>query len=332
MGKIILFWALTVMPIAVMASDYSDRPEAKAFVERMVKEHKFDKAYIEEVLAQAEKKPAILESIARPAEKTKPWHEYKAIFLTPTRIEGGVKFWQDHAEILSGVEKEYGVPAEIIVSIIGVETRYGTYMGNYRVVDALATLGFDYPRRGVFFTKQLEEFFLLTREQNQDPLIFKGSYAGAMGFGQFIPSSYRSFAIDYDGDGFADIWTNKKDAIASVANYFKAHGWQTGAPIAERASRAANFPDKMINNKSRPKTSAAELSKLGFSPVSRKKVSAKPAVALKYVAQKGDEYWLGYNNFYVITRYNRSQLYALAVYQLSQEIAAGYKKASAESR
>lgn len=331
MKEFILSLALIIAPIAAMAAQYSDRPEAKVFVERMVKEHKFDKAYIEGILAQAEKKQAILESIARPAEKTKPWYEYKEIFLTPTRTEGGVKFWQEHAEILSNVEKEFGVPAEIIVAIIGVETRYGTYMGNYRVVDALATLGFDYPKRGAFFSKQLEEFFLLTREQKQDPLSFKGSYAGAMGFGQFIPSSYRSFAIDYDGDGFADIWTNKKDAIASVANYFKAHGWQTGAPVAERASRAAKFPDRMLNNKARPKTSAVELSKLGFSPVSRKAVSTKPAVALKYVAEKGDEYWLGYNNFYVITRYNRSQLYALAVYQLSQEIAASYKKASVEN-
>lgn len=332
MKYLILSWALAVSPVTtVMASDYSRHPEAKAFVERMVKEHKFEKNYVESILAQAEKKQAILDAIARPAEKTKPWHEYRGIFLKPARIEGGVKFWQEHAEILSRVEKEFGVPAEIIVAIIGVETRYGNYMGSYRVVDALTTLGFDYPKRGKFFSKQLEEFFLLTREQQQDPLTFKGSYAGAMGYGQFIPSSYRSFAIDYDDDGFADIWTNKNDAIASVANYFKAHGWQTGEPVAQKATRKAQFPERMLNDKSRPKTSAVELAKLGFSPISRKAVANKPAVALKYKVLDGDEYWLGYNNFYVITRYNRSHLYALAVYQLSEEIAASYKKASAVS-
>ncbi len=310
---------------------YVAHEKAKVFVDRMVKEHGFERQYIQSVLAQAEKKQSILDAISRPAEKTKAWHEYRKIFIQDVRIKGGVAFWQEHKAILDDVSSAYGVPAEIIVAIIGVETRYGNYMGSYRVVDALATLGFDYPKRGKFFTRQLEELFLLGREQQQDILTLKGSYAGAMGFGQFIPSSYRSFAVDYDGDDVADIWANKKDAIASVANYFKAHGWQTGEAVVERAHRAEHFPSEKINSRSRPTTSAKTLYKEGFSPLSRKAVSDKPAIALEYQGANGPEHWLGYNNFYVITRYNRSHLYAMAVYQLSQEIALAYKEAKPKS-
>ncbi|HEY7773553.1 MAG TPA: lytic murein transglycosylase B [Marinagarivorans sp.] len=331
MKKLFLGFVMTMTSLTALAANYVDHPNARAFVNTMVNEHKFDKAYVESVLAQAQKKQAILDAIARPAEKTKPWHEYREIFLKSARIEGGVKFWQENAEVLAKVEQQYGVPAQMIVAIIGVETRYGNYMGSYRVIDALTTLGFDYPQRGKFFTRQLEEFLLLIREQQQDPLSLKGSYAGAMGYGQFIPSSYRSFAKDFDGDGVADIWTNKKDAIASVANYFKAHGWQTGEPVAERATRSATFPDHLINKTSRPKTPAIELSTQGFSPIVRKRVSKQPAMALQFEVLDGNEYWLGYNNFYVITRYNRSRLYALAVYQLSEEIAAAYTRATQSS-
>lgn len=322
--------ALMLLPLlstaqgSTLQAGYNQHPEAAAFINKMVKEHNFDREYIAQVLANAEKKQAILDAIARPAEKTKPWHEYREIFLKAERINDGVTFWNENKVTLEKIANEYGVAPEIIVAIIGVETRYGTYMGSYRVIDALTTLGFDYPKRGKFFASQLEEFFLLTREQQQNPLEFKGSYAGAMGYGQFIPSSYRSFAVDYDGDKFADIWNNKHDAIASVANYFKAHGWQQGEPIAEPAARQPKFPEKMLNPRTRPKTPATELAKLGFTPKARKAIAQRPAIALQYEGKSGDEYWLGYNNFYVITRYNRSHMYALAVYQLSQEIAKAY--------
>jgi membrane-bound lytic murein transglycosylase B len=176
----------------------------------------------------------------------------------------------------------------------------------------------------VFFSSQLEEFFLMTREQHHDPLSLMGSYAGAMGYGQFIPSSYRSFAVDYDKDGFADIWNNKQDAIASVANYFKAHGWQMGQPVLERASRQAKFPASKLNTTNRPSVLATQLAQQGFAPLSRKAIQPIPAEALSYEVEQGQEYWLGYNNFYVITRYNRSHMYALAVYLLSQDIAKAY--------
>jgi membrane-bound lytic murein transglycosylase B len=319
-----------VISSAASATGYLDHPSAKDFIDRMVTEHSFDRQYIESILAQAEKKQPILDAISRPAEKTMPWYEYRKIFLKPERIEGGVKFWQENQSILHQVEKDFGVSAQIIVAIIGVETRYGGYMGNYRVLDALVTLGFDYPPRSTFFAKQLEEFLLLSREQQQDPLALKGSYAGAMGYGQFIPSSYRSFAKDYDGDGFADIWNNKKDAIASVANYFKAHGWQHAEPVAEPAKRSEKFKEDLLNANKRPTLSAIELSKLGFAPLADREALNKPAMALQFEAVEGDEFWLGYNNFYVITRYNRSQLYALAVYQLSEAIALAYKNASTE--
>ena len=327
-----LLVSLSVVPAFAAASSvattntYLQHSKAQAFINYMVKKHQFERSYLEKVIAVAEKKQPILDAIAKPAEKSKPWNEYRDIFIQKSRIEAGVTFWRDNQTILAEVEKTFGVPANIIVAIIGVETRYGQYMGSYRVVDALSTLGFDYPPRGEFFTRQLEEFFLMTREQKQDPLSLTGSYAGAMGYGQFIPSSYRSFAFDYDQDGFADIWKNKKDAIASVANYFKAHGWQYDQPVAEPAKRSHKFPEQFINTGDRPKRPAKELAALGFSPLSKKAIADRPAEALSYNVQNGQEYWLGYNNFYVITRYNRSRMYPLAVYQLSEAIADEYHK------
>lgn len=301
------------------SSDYSDHPQAQEFIERMASEHGFDKSYVRSVLNNAEKKQTILDAIARPAEKTKPWHEYRKIFLDQKRIDLGVQFWNQNAAILSNVAEQYQVDPAIIVAIIGVETRYGGYMGSYRVIDALTTLGFDYPPRAAFFAGQLEQFFLLAREQNQDPLALKGSYAGAMGYGQFIPSSYRHYARDFDGDGVADIWQNKADAIASVANYFKAHGWQQGEPVAAQVRLTGAIAATELNNKSRPSTSVGEWQKKGV-VTAPSQATDKAAALYEYDQVKGKEYWLGFNNFYVITRYNRSHMYALAVWQLSEAI------------
>lgn len=318
------FWrsavcGLFALGVGHAAADYQQHPEAQAFIERMVKEHGFKANDIKAVLAQAEKKQAILDAIARPAEKTKPWFEYRKIFLDNDRIQQGVAFWQENAATLADVSERYGVDESIIVAIIGVETRYGRHMGAYRVVDALATLGFDYPPRATFFRGQLEQLFLLAREQKQNPVDLKGSYAGAMGFGQFIPSSYRHFARDHDGDEVADIWANKQDAIASVANYFKAHGWQTGKPVFVRANVSGKVDDSMVNSTARPDATLAELSKKGIKPAVNVNGEHKAAL-LSYQQEEGPEYWLGFNNFYVITRYNRSQLYAMAVWQLSEAI------------
>lgn len=299
-------------------ADYSEHPAAADFVDQMVKQHKFEPAYVRDILAKAEKKQAILDAIARPAEKTKEWFEYRDIFIQESRITQGIEFWKDNQATLARAEKNYGVPAEIIVAIIGVETRYGRNTGSYRVIDALATLGFDYPPRADFFRGQLVEYLLMVREQEQDALALTGSYAGAMGYGQFIPSSFRSFAVDFDGDNKVDIWNNPVDAIGSVANYFHVHKWQPGEQVMLPASAGEKHDETVLNDKSRPSLSISELVKKGFSPVDDKIDPEQKAVVLTYVGSEGKQYWLGFNNFYVITRYNRSHMYARAVWELSE--------------
>lgn len=302
------------------AGDYAGTEVSRAFAKRMATEHGFDAAEVEKVLAGAKKQEAILEAIARPAEKSKPWFEYRKIFLDEKRIKDGVVFWREHEETLQRAEQIYGVSAEIIVAIIGVETRYGAVTGSWRVLDALATLGFDYPPRSQFFSKELEHFLLLTREQKQDASALKGSYAGAMGYGQFMPSSYRAYAADFDGDGVADIWNNPVDAIGSVGNYFKAHGWQFGEPVMVPADIKAHFQQDLLNKIKNPELSLRDLSKAGFTPALGNYNSSVKAMPLTFESESGEEAWLGFKNFYVITRYNRSPMYARAVWELSEVI------------
>ncbi len=313
------------------AADYSVHPGAEAFIQKMVGEHKFSEKEVKSLLAQADRQESILEAISRPAEKTKEWFEYRDIFIQESRIKQGLEFWNEHKATIQRASAEMGVAPEIIVAIIGVETRYGRHAGKYRVLDALATLGFDYPKRGKFFLGQLEHYMLMTREQEQDPLLLKGSYAGAMGYGQFIPSSYRAYAVDFDGDNKVDIWNNPVDAIGSVANYFKAHKWKDGQPVLARARISDGYDKTVLNEKSKPKYSLAELGKKGFRLASAEDENKKgfaadsfssesKAIPLMYVGEHGKEFWLGFNNFYVITRYNRSHLYAMAVWELGEKI------------
>ncbi len=296
---------------------YEDHPEAAAFIERMVSEHKFDRQALRSLLAQAERKQSILDAIARPAEKVLEWKDYRKIFIQDSRIEQGVAFWKEHRDTLARAERETGVPASVIVAIIGVETRYGRHKGNYRVVDALATLGFDYPPRAKFFSKQLGELLLMAREQGFDPLDLKGSYAGAMGFGQFIPSSYRAYAVDFDGDKVADIIDNPVDAIGSVANYFKRHGWRPGEPVVTAAATTAEVDRKWFNQSLKPSHTLADFARAGIVPF-RGLDPEQKATAMSMQGENGEQLWLGLHNFYVITRYNHSSMYAMAVHQLSQ--------------
>ena len=313
----LLLGAACVLP--AQARDYGpEHPGVPAFIEQMQREHGFSAEHVQALLDQAEHQDNIIKAISRPAERVKPWHEYRAIFITDQRIERGLAFWAEHADTLARAEKEYGVEPEVILAIIGVETFYGRNMGSYRVLDALATLGFDYPPRADFFRKQLMSYMVLTREQQIDPLELKGSYAGAMGYGQFIPSSYRSFAVDFDGDGFADIWENRADAIGSVANYFAEHGWRMNETVVVRARMKSGFDEGLLNQAGLDRT-VDELAELGFSSEMPLNGCAK-AVPVRLDGDKGLEYWLGLNNFYVITRYNRSILYAMAVHELSQQI------------
>ena len=307
-------------------ANYSKHPEAADFVNTMVVEHQFDREQVTEWLATAKYQESIVKAMSRPAEKAKPWHAYRKIFVTEARTSRGLDFWHANKITLNRAAREFGVDPAIVVSIIGIETNYGRNTGSYKVIDALTTLAFDYytytekrQSRKIFFTIQLENLLLLAREQNKDPLTLKGSYAGAMGWGQFMPNSYRDYAVDYDGDGFADIWNNPTDAIGSVANYFTKHGWKTDQPVATRAYIDVTPSKEGLNKMTRPTSTIAELMALGYNPVEKYAPDSK-AFPLRFVGKYGEEYWLGLHNFYVIGRYNPRTKYAMAVYQLSELI------------
>lgn len=320
-----LLWSVTsfllllaCLPNALAAGDYATDPAAGDIIEQAVAEG-VDREWAVNLLSQAQRQPSILEAMARPAEKTKPWHEYRQIFLNESRIRNGLAFAQTHATTLRSVAKETGVPAEVIVAIIGVETAYGRITGRHRVLDALATLAFDYPERAPFFRAELAHFLVLAWESGKDPLALQGSYAGAMGYGQFMPSSYRRYAMDFDGDGTADIWDNPADAILSVANYFRRHGWRAGSTVVVPAE--ANAPrDELFNKGLKPVTTIGEIAAAGLAPTVPL-FTDELATPLHFDGENGDEYWLGLHNFYVITRYNHSAMYALAVWQLAEAIA-----------
>lgn len=316
--------AIGAMLATPARADYSQHPLAKDFVDTMVKQHGFKRDEVVALLARAERQQSVLDAIARPAEKAKPWKDYRKFFVTADRIQQGAAFWRDHAVSLARAERESGVPAAIVVAILGVETRYGRNTGNYRVLDALATLSFDYPPRADFFRTQLEEFLLMTREQKLPADRVLGSYAGAMGFGQFMPSSYRKYAVDFDHDGEIDIVNDIDDAIGSVANYLKEYGWQRGAPIVVKASVKEPLPDGLLREVLDPQTSLAEYKRKGITSIAALPDNTGAALFV-LDGDNGNEYWLALNNFYVITRYNRSQLYAMAVVQLSEEISAQWQ-------
>lgn len=315
--KALACWLIITSTTLVFAANYSQNENAVAFVDEMVAKHGFDRSYLEKLMAEATRKDSILEAIARPAEKTLTWSEYRKIFIRDSRIEKGQQFMLKHAQTLSRAEQEFGVPVEIITAIIGVETRYGGNMGSYRVIDSLPTLAFDYPKRSKFFRGQLEQYLLLVQEQQFDPLQLKGSYAGAMGYGQFIPSSYRHYAIDYDGDGIADIINNPVDAIGSVANYFHQHGWKPGELVTVTAVAKANHDASLIDKKLSPKFTVDQIEQAGYQPSAVLNKQAD-ATIMGLQGDDGMEYWVGLKNFYVITRYNHSRLYAMAVFQLSE--------------
>ena len=227
-------------------ADYSSHPEAKELIDSLVQDHNFEQSYVVSVLQAAKKQTRILDSMSSPAEFTWTWDRYKKLFLEEKRIENGKLFLSKHNDLFNRVENDFGVPREIITSILGVETRYGKIKGSYKVLDSLATLGFDFPRRSKFFKSELIQFFRLTRENNLDILSIQGSYAGAMGYGQFISSSYRAYAVDYDGDGYADLFNSVPDAVASIANYLKIHGWKRDGNIVQKIT--LNNGNKLYNH------------------------------------------------------------------------------------
>ena len=300
-------------------ADYSERKDVLAYVDSLVAQHGFAKQGLLDIFADAAHRPNIVEAISRPKERTLKWYEYRRIFLQEARIDGGVAFWRQNAAALQEAEDTFKVAPEYVVAVIGVETYFGKVMGSHRVLDALSTLAFDYPPRADFFRGQLTELLLLAREESRSVTEFKGSYAGAMGYGQFIPSSYRSFAVDFDGDGARDIWTNVTDAIGSVANYFAAHDWRHAGQVALPVQMAQpERADAVANEGLTLKRTVDELRALG---VQAPHLDGKAKAGLLRMALKnGHEYWMALHNFHVITRYNRSRMYALAVHQLSQAI------------
>lgn len=302
---------------AAVAGDYQQSPQVAEFVAEMTRDYGFAGEQLVELFAQVERKQAILDAISRPAEKAKPWKDYRPIFITDKRISKGVEFWKQHEATLARAEAEYGVPPEVIVAIIGVETFYGGNTGSWRVMDALSTLAFDYPPRAPFFRKELREFLLLTREEQVEPLSMTGSYAGAMGLPQFMPSSFRAYAVDFDGDGHINIWSNPADAIGSVASYFKRHHWQPGQPVVSAATVNGAQVEQGLTAGLDPVKNVAELRALGW--ISADPLAADlPVTAFRLEGAEGEEYWLGLPNFFVITRYNRSVMYAMAVNQLAE--------------
>jgi len=300
-----------------------EREDVRAFIERVHTEQGVDPATVRSILGLARIQPPIIDAISRPAERVRPWHEYRNIFMTEERIAAGVKFWQEHRERIERVTAETGVPPEILVGIIGVETFYGRIIGRYRVLDALATLAFEYPPRSPFFTRELEQFLLLVREQGLEIEAPVGSYAGAMGIPQFIPSSYRAYAVDGDGDGRIDLWNSMDDILASVANYFKAHGWRPGEPVVAPAVAGDQDPASLAQQGLSANITVGELWRAGVGlagPAPRHPDAAAGLFVLEHA--DGPRYWAGFHNFYVITRYNRSLMYALAVHQLGEAIGA----------
>ncbi|MEZ5465886.1 MAG: lytic murein transglycosylase B [Lysobacteraceae bacterium] len=293
-----------------------------AFVDEVNGKYGVPKDVVRKGLAEARYQQSIIDAITRPAEGM-PWSRYRPIFMNDKRIQGGRDFLAENRDSLLAVERDTGVPASIIVAIIGVETNYGTITGKYRVLDALYTLGFHYPKRAEFFRSELGHLFALADEEHVDPNSVMGSYAGAMGWGQFMPSSYRAYAKDGDGDGDRDLWTSKKDIFRSIANYFVAHKWRAGEPVAELAVREPGVAALNSGNKElKPELDLATLGERGYRP---KEAMGRnwPANLINLEGDAGAEYWITFHNFYVISRYNRSPLYSLAVYQLAQAIAEG---------
>jgi membrane-bound lytic murein transglycosylase B len=297
-----------------------ERSEVRQFIDAMVEKHGYDRDALVTALQDAESQEGIITAISRPAEKRLTWHEYRNIFLTEERINAGVDFWRQHKDDLRRISEETGVSCEILVGIIGVETYFGRITGKYRVLDALATLAFDYPPRSRFFLRELEEFLLLVREEGMDAADATGSYAGAMGAPQFMPSSFRAYAVDSNADGKRDIWSDWQDVISSVANYFVAHGWNEDTSVVTQAILGDSWKGEVPENSLTPSETVDSLSRKGVM-FSASLPGDHKSQLLTLEGENGDEHWVGFHNFFVITRYNRSVMYALAVHQLGQEIA-----------
>ncbi|RDB44535.1 lytic murein transglycosylase B [Halomonas sp. DQ26W] len=323
-GTAVAALALWVLAPGLSAADFdpAEHDGARQLVDTLV-DRGIEREWLESALRSAEFQQGVLDAMEGAAERRLRWDEYRDIFLQPERIEKGVAFIEAHRDAFARAEAEYGVPAEMIAAIIGVETSYGRFTGRHRVIDSLSTLAFHHPVRGGFFHGELTAFLEITREQDVDPGSLKGSYAGAMGYPQFIPTSYRAYAVDFDGDGVRDLWTNPVDAIGSVGNYFAEHGWQPGSPIYHEAQGPDTPPEAVdFNRTARPYASIAELAESGIRVAGNLDDDASVVPLALETSEAAWRYRVGHENFYVITRYNHSHLYAMAVTELAEAIEA----------
>lgn len=318
-GMIILM-SLALVPRWSFGENFAKRADVRQFIDQLCRSDGFSRRQLLQVFSKATYRQQVIDAISHPAEKVLKWKQYQNIFLTRTRIDEGKEFMRENRAALIKARRVYGVPPAIVASIIGVETMYGRREGRIRVIDALSTLAFDYPPRAAFFKRQLRQFLLMTRAEHLSPEQPLGSYAGAMGYGQFTPASFRAYAVDFDGDGVRDIWHDSADAIGSVANYLAKHGWKRGAPITVRTNQPV-VTKGVFTDSVTPSRTLAELKRDGVVIHLKNKEDVRVA-PLIFEGKAGPEYWLGFHNFYVITRYNHSKLYAMAVYQLSEKLKA----------
>jgi membrane-bound lytic murein transglycosylase B len=314
--------SLCVCPSALAAPPYTQRDEVRAFIADMTQKHGFVATELEHLFSRARHQRAVIKAIQPGPPGIRSWQTYRGRFINPVRIQSGAEFWQRHEEALTRAERDYGVPAEIIVAIIGVETVYGRNMGNFRVIDALTTLAFDYPKRAAFFREELEQFLLLARDGGRDVFSLKGSYAGAIGIPQFMPGSYRRYAVDFDGSGDADLRGSPIDAIGSVANFLKAHGWEAGNPAAVPAEVGGQVFRALLDAGLKPSARAAELGAMGISVSIPLPAETLCALIELETPDRPSEYLAGLHNFWVITRYNRSSFYAASVLELAAAVKA----------
>lgn len=322
MNRLLSCLALLLLACHAHAGDYQERPEVQAFVAEMQARHGFDAERLNALFAQAEPLPFVLKAIAPPADPgIRSWQAYRHRFIEPRRIAAGLDFWRKYRTTLARAQAESGVPAGIIVAIIGIETFYGKHLGRFDSFAALTTLAFDYPPRADLFRRELEALLLLARDEQRSPTAYRGSYAGAIGLPQFLPSSIRAYAVDFDKNGRIDLAGSPADAIGSVANFLREHGWESGGPIAQKVGAGGTAVDTLISEGIKPVRFPAEMTPFGVELPAG--VADAPAALVDLVTpDAATEYWLGYRNFYVITRYNRSSFYAMAVFQFAHALEA----------
>ncbi len=326
MTRLTLLLALLFCCAVAGAADYSDRDDVRSFIAEMHERHGFDAESLTALFRRAEFVPGVIKAIEPPSEPgARSWHSYRARFVDARRISAGARFWQRHARTLAAARERFGVPEEIIVAIIGVETIYGRQKGRFQTFSALTTLAFDYPPRAALFRRELENLLLLAREERRDPLAYHGSYAGALGMPQFLPSSQRRYALDFDGSGGVDLAESPADAIGSVANFLMMEGWQPGAPISVPVEVGVSCCAALLEAGIEPRLRPAEMEAFGVVPGN---APDQPAALIDLATpEEATEYRLGYRNFYVITRYNRSSFYAAAVQDLAEALAARHRRA-----